>query len=196
MLLIIVILLFAFVFFYFSEFNTVRGKHGYQHRLYDNSDQVFYELDKKATILKDHLMQKYGCTDCKRPEIVTITNFNMFERTKQFIENYDSGNIHEISPKNLMSATSFTEGKSKLVMCLRDKETEQLHHINTITFVFLHELSHMMNDQFGHPMQFWQLFKVVLQNSVECGIYVPVDYKKNPVKYCGMQITQCPLYDL
>ena len=30
----------------------------------------------------------------------------------------------------------------------------------------------------------------------EIEIYKPVDYKKNPKKYCGMTITDNPYYDL
>ena len=30
----------------------------------------------------------------------------------------------------------------------------------------------------------------------ECGVYTPVDYKKKNQRYCGMNITDNPYYDL
>ena len=36
----------------------------------------------------------------------------------------------------------------------------------------------------------------LLKNAVKIGIYEPVDYKKKPKNYCGMNITDNPYYDL
>jgi hypothetical protein len=48
----------------------------------------------------------------------------------------------------------------------------------------------------GHKQEFWQNFKFVLENAKAAGIYHPVDYKKNPKEYCGMEINDNPYYDL
>lgn len=80
-----------------------------------------------------------------------------------------------------------------MVFCLRHKNGK-LHDINTIMFVVLHEITHMLNDRWGHEVYFWQLFRVVLTDAVECGIYVPIDYSIAPQKYCGMTITQNPYF--
>ena len=67
---------------------------------------------------------------------------------------------------------------------------------NTLTFVAIHELSHVMTESVGHKKEFWENFKFLLKNAVNMGIYKPVDYKKNPQPYCGMDITDNPYYDL
>lgn len=123
------------------------------------------------------------------------------ERVQQLIHNYDAKDIHEISPLNKDGSTSYTENKKTLILCLRRKKPDAngdhpLHDINTMMFVVLHELTHMMNDEWGHPYEFWVLFKFVLENAVEAGIYTPVDYKRRPIVYCGMDITYNPLFDL
>ena len=203
-LLIIVLLL---VFLYYSEFNTKKVKfQGTDYNVHvtsdDSSAKVLAEMEKRVEVLKKHLLEKYGCEGCgemfgknfigggKRNFIA-----DMHARTEQLVANYDPNNIYEISPNNLMGNTSFTQNKSKLIMCLRSKETGKVHDINTLMFVNLHELTHMMNDEWGHELQFWQLFKIVLENAVECGIYKPVDYSKTPQRYCGMDIIQSPLYE-
>jgi hypothetical protein len=122
------------------------------------------------------------------------------ERVTQLIKNYDTEKIYEISPLNKEGNTSYTENKSRLVLCLRKKEKDErgqyaLHDINTIMFVVLHELSHMMNDKWGHPEGFWVLFKFVLLNAVESGVYSPINYSLYPIKYCGLLLTYNPVYD-
>ena len=48
----------------------------------------------------------------------------------------------------------------------------------------------------GHTDEFWQNFKFLLEHAVELKLYTPVDYKKEPENYCGMDITDNPYYDL
>jgi hypothetical protein len=122
------------------------------------------------------------------------------ERVTQLLKNYDTDKIYEISPLNKEGNTSYTENKARLVLCLRKKEANEkgeheLHDINTIMFVVLHELSHMMNNEWGHPDGFWVLFKFVLLNAVEAGVYSPVDYSIHPIKYCGLLLTYNPMFD-
>ena len=76
------------------------------------------------------------------------------------------------------------------------KEGNKLIDIETLTFVALHELSHVMTLSVGHKQEFWQNFKFVLENAKAAGIYHPVDYKKQPKEYCGMKINDNPYYDL
>jgi hypothetical protein len=134
------------------------------------------------------------------PYLLNDMNY-LAERVVQLKSRYKVDRISEISPLNPSGSTSYTENKGeKLVLCLRNKEPNaqgkyEFHDINLIMFVVLHELTHVMNDRWGHKMQFWQLFKFVLKNAVECGIYKPVDYRRDPARYCGMDITYNPYYD-
>lgn len=122
------------------------------------------------------------------------------ERVDQLINHYNPKQIYEISPLNQSGVTSYTQDKQTLILCLRKKEKNaqgenELHDINTIMFVVIHELAHMMNNLWGHKMDFWILFKFMLMNSVECGIYQPVDYHKKPINYCGLVLSYNPLFD-
>jgi predicted metal-dependent hydrolase len=76
------------------------------------------------------------------------------------------------------------------------KKSKKLIDINTLTFVALHELSHIMTESIGHKQEFWQNFKYLLENAKEAGIYDPIDYKNNPKEYCGMTINDSPYYNL
>ena len=78
----------------------------------------------------------------------------------------------------------------------KTKNSTKLIDLNTLTFVAIHELAHIMTTSIGHKQEFWQNFKYMLQNAKEAGIYDPIDYKKNPQQYCGMDINDNPYYDL
>jgi predicted metal-dependent hydrolase len=78
----------------------------------------------------------------------------------------------------------------------KKKNEDKLIDMNTLTFVAIHELSHVMTKSIGHKQEFWENFKFLLENAKHANIYEPVDYKKSPKEYCGMTISDNPSYDL
>ncbi len=109
---------------------------------------------------------------------------------------FNKNNIVETLPTSELTAYSENKGQ-KIAFCLNKKKTgTKLIDINTLTFVALHELSHIMTTSIGHTDEFWNNFKFLIENAKEINIYTPVDYKKNPENYCGLEITDNPYYDL
>jgi hypothetical protein len=122
------------------------------------------------------------------------------ERVEQLMRNYSSDRIYEISPLNSAGVTSYAEDKKTLILCLRKKEPNtrgeyELHDVDLLVFVLLHELSHMACACWQHPTQFWELFKFMLMNASEAGIYTPVDFNKYPTTYCGLRLSYNPVFD-
>jgi WLM domain len=94
------------------------------------------------------------------------------------------------------SDTSYSENKGqRIVVCLRDKTKPPypLVEINTVMFVMLHEMSHLMTETIGHTPEFWENFRRILHDAVKIGIYTPVNYSRQPTPYCGMIISDSPL---
>ena len=117
-------------------------------------------------------------------------------RTVRLVEGFNPKKISETLPTSELTAFSENKGE-KIAFCLNTtKEGNKLIDINTLTFVALHELSHIMTVSIGHKQEFWQNFKFLLQNAKIAGIYDPINYKKNPKQYCGMNINDNPYYDL
>ena len=96
--------------------------------------------------------------------------------------------------------TAFSENKcEKIAMCLnknKNKGEDELIDIDTLTFVALHELAHIMTYSIGHKQEFWENFKFLLQNAKESHIYTPRDYRTQPTVYCGMTLNDNPYFDL
>jgi WLM domain len=118
------------------------------------------------------------------------------QRTIRLVKGFNPKRISETLPTSELTAFSENKGE-KIAFCLNTtKNGNKLIDINTLTFVALHELSHIMTESIGHKQEFWSNFKYLLENAKEAGIYNPIDYKKYPQEYCGMKINDNPYYDL
>jgi len=118
-------------------------------------------------------------------------------RTQRLVDGFNPRRISETLPTSELTAYSENKGE-KIAFCLnKDKQdVDNLIDINTLTFVALHELSHIFTVSIGHKQEFWENFKFILDNAKKAGIYQPIDYKKSPKEYCGMTINDNPYYDL
>ena len=193
-----------------------------EHEDKKSAAKMLMEINKRTQKLIKHLEKKYESNNFrvsmdpnKNNHIDIVETSDIYanmainsvkqteyiqERIKQLINKYDPDRIYEISPLNPSGLTSYTQDKKTLIFCLRKKQKNkngenELHDLNTIMFVVLHELTHMMNNTWGHKPDFWVLFKFMLVNAVEAKIYTPVDYSKYPIIYCGLALTYNPYYD-
>ena len=149
-----------------------------------NKIQLVADLLAKVThklkVLVKHLKNKYPDRD----------------NVKRLHTGFKPKKIYEILPTSKYTAYSENKGE-KLAFCTTTKKDGQkMIDENTLTFVAIHELGHVMTESIGHKKEFWENFKFLLKNAVTMGLYKPVDYKKKPKDYCGMTITDNPYYDL
>ena len=118
------------------------------------------------------------------------------ENVKRLKKGYNPKKIMETLPTSEYTAYSQNKGE-KMAFCLNtEKEGNQLIDPNTLTFVAIHELSHIATKSIGHKDEFWNNFKFLLTEANKIGIYKLVDYNKKPARYCGTDITDNPYYDL
>jgi hypothetical protein len=90
--------------------------------------------------------------------------------------------------------TSYTLNKGdEIHMCLRQHDKElNLIDDNTLVFVALHELAHVMTISIGHTEEFWSNFKFLLNYAMKKGYYKYYPYHLKPKNYCGIKITSSP----
>lgn len=132
---------------------------------------------------------------CKELVAYCGKKFPENEDVQRLVQKFNPTKISETLPTSEYTAYSENKGE-KLAFCLnKEKDGTQLIDENTLTFVAIHELSHIMTLSEGHKREFWQNFKFLLEQAKAANIYNPVDYKKNPESYCGMEITDNPYYD-
>ena len=108
-------------------------------------------------------------------------------------ERFNADNISESGKSNQYTSYSVNKGE-KIVFCIRQKdEAESLVDENSITFVSIHELAHIMTTSVGHTPEFWDNFKRLLKEAIANDLYVKEDYSKNPKAYCGITISDNPI---
>ena len=118
------------------------------------------------------------------------------ENVKRLVKNFNPKRVVETLPNSTYTAYSENKGE-KIAFCLEEKKGEnKLIDLNTLTFVAIHEIAHTMTKSIGHKPEFWENFKFLLENAVKIKVYTPIDYNKQHVSYCGMDITDNPLYDM
>lgn len=149
---------------------------------------ILGELNNFNVKLLRHLRNKY---------IDTNTNNRYAEHaTLLMLRNYNPDNLVENISKG-EDDTSYVENKGKLMaLCLRDKN--QVHALEVLKFVNLHEMSHLAMDRTDneHLTDFWACFKWLITEATEIG-YQPPNLEKNPFNYCGMSapVSYNPYYD-
>lgn len=109
--------------------------------------------------------------------------------------NYNDGILQENFPSGKKNTSYVINKGDEVRICLRDVKSGDIHDFNTLVFVNLHELAHMLDKNYGHNASFWRCFKFILCEAIKLGIYKPVDYKKYPTSYCGIKITSNPYFD-
>jgi hypothetical protein len=165
---------------YYSNIETIVSKidnRNYDVQIKDDSAaaaDLIAQVREKLILLVNHMYK----TSPSNPKVIRLKkNFNP-DVLKEGIDN--------------PSYTSYTVNKGEeIILCLRTDG--KLVDINVLTFVCIHELSHIGNETVGHDTPFWDFFKELLIEAINIGVYIKYDYKKMPVKYCGMMITDSPL---
>ena len=131
---------------------------------------------------------------CKALVVYLKEKHSNDDDVKRLIDGFNPKKISETLPTSELTAYSENKGE-KIAFCLNKKKNgTRLIDINTLTFVAIHELSHIMTKSIGHKQEFWQNFKFLLQQAKAAGLYKPVDYEKKPESYCGMTITDSPYF--
>lgn len=177
-------------------------------KIYSESDAynlkcIISDVDGKRYCVRERLKMELAANllasvtqKLKDLVIYCAKNFPDNEKVQRMVQKFNPTKISETLPTSEYTAYSENKGE-KLAFCLnKEKNGSKLIDINTLTFVAIHELAHIMTISEGHKQEFWQNFKFLLEQAKAANIYDPVNYKKNPESYCGMDITDNPYYDL
>jgi hypothetical protein len=176
-------LIFAFLIYqyhYYSNIETIVSK--VDNRNYDvqiksdaqDAADLIAKVREKLILLVDHMYKTFPNDD----------------KVKQLKKNFNPDVIKEGIDNP--SYTSYTINKGQeIILCLRTNG--KLVDLNVLTFVCIHELSHIGNETVGHDDDFWQFFKELLTEAINIGVYTKYDYRSNPIDYCNIKITSSPM---
>ena len=152
--------------------------------------------DRKKLQIAADLLAKVT-EKCKKLVDYVYEKYPEKENVKRLHDGFNPKKVMEILPTSSYTAYSENKGE-KIAFCLNKEkkgDADDLIDEHTLTFVAIHELSHIATKSIGHKSEFWENFKFLLEQAKESGIHDPIDYKKNHKNYCGMSIKDNPYYD-
>jgi hypothetical protein len=167
--------------------NVTSSVDGQSYKVRDMPDKqaaadMMARVRMKMNKLKLHVETSYP----DKPQVIQLS--------KNFEAN--PGRFYEATPE--AEHTSYSVNKGEAVhFCLRQREggDESLVQEDVITFVAIHEMGHMITASIGHGPDFWNNFAWLLKEAEAVKIYTHRDFRAHPVSYCGMKITDQPVYD-
>lgn len=142
--------------------------------------------------IRENLVKLVDYTSNEKNFKDNIEEYNEYKSALQRMKNnFREDNISESSPNNNYTSYSINKGE-KIVFCIRSKKTGELVDLNTMMFVAIHEMGHLMSESVGHTQEFWKNMKYLLHRGEEINIYKHIDYSEDSVEYCGTMITDTP----
>ena len=122
-----------------------------------------------------------------------VNNIEMFTSNKNYIDllrqNFTRSRTKIYETDFNSSYTSYAVNKGEeLAFCIRCKPSGKLHDINLLMYVAVHEMAHTACPENGHTPLFNDIFRFMLEEAVNIGLYKYDDYSRHPVVYCGMKL--------
>jgi hypothetical protein len=188
-IIILILILFLIVYIFYNNTYYKDNLIGEKSNL-DNEEYLVRNVEDKSKAANTLAAIK---VNIKKLVLHLKNNISKHEQEKEYINNL----VKRTTNVNIMETpadeknTSYTINKGeKIVICLRSKFLNEIHDINTIMYVVIHELAHVACPEYGHTPLFKKIFIFLLKESNKINIYTPVDYRKKPQDYCGMTINE------
>ena len=118
------------------------------------------------------------------------------EATLILLDRYNPDVLFENNPVGTTNTSYVANKGSSIAFCLREKKSgnNNLHDWPLVQFVALHEISHIISEEYGHEAGFWNNFKFMENEAVDAGLYDPIDFNNSPQSYCGVNIEYSPYW--
>lgn len=185
----ILLIILLFIFFYVNFLRKSLNLDLVKSNTNNNTEYYVRKLPDKQ-----QAADKFGTLSLNLQKLVDYCNEKEDKKNeiKRLKKKFNSNIITENIPGSRYVAYSVNKG-DELSICIRDKKTDEFIDDNTIIFVAIHELAHIMTKESGHPPIFWDNMKYLLERAIEINIYTYQNYSENSVDYCGQIINSSPL---
>jgi hypothetical protein len=166
-----------------ADINIMKGIDGNNYYVRSNNDK-----DKAVDILCE-LRQKI-----KKLIIFIEENNSNDEEYKIYKENINliKNKIDDVKFKETPKASNYTSYSvnkgEELFLCIRSKKTNEIHSINDLLYVAIHEIAHIGCPEIGHTNLFFKINLYLLKKAVEFNLYKYDNYNNNPREYCGINL--------
>lgn len=184
-ILLIVLMLVTFIFFFLNKNEVI-----YTRSEFDNNDYLVINDSERANAANLLSQITYRLFKLKDFLYYNISNYPKYSPyIKKLVKNLDRQRTKIYEADINSNSTSYSVNKGEeLVFCLRSKRNKQMHNINLLMYVAIHEISHIACPEIGHTPLFKNIFSFLTNIAIEIGLYKLHDYSLDPVEYCGMTL--------
>jgi len=180
---IIVVIIYLFLFHNKKNVVLIEGRDKNKYLVYND-----IKKNDSALLLGDVVNNMFKLRDYLYDNIDKYPEFNQY--IKQLYKNLhkDRSLIYENDPSSKLTSFSINKGE-EIAFCLRSKKSNDLHQLNLIMYVALHEMAHIACPEIGHGDLFKKIFKFLTEIAIELKLYKLDNYEANPIEYCGMMLS-------
>lgn len=169
---------------------------------YQNNDVIYVrsDIDNEYYLVRD-LNDKQQASNMLakiKQNIIIISDYLFSNKNKyieyqpyitQLHEKIKNVIVMESSKDSVYTSYSVNKGE-QIVFCLRSRKIKnQLHKLNLLMYVVLHEISHVACPEYGHTNLFKKIFSFITSVAIDIGLYKKIDFVRDPTEYCGLTIT-------
>jgi len=179
------IIIFIYIFLFHNKSNVVYVETATGAKYLVNDDE---NKDTSAKLLSTIVENLFKLKNYLYKNIDNYPEYT--EYIKQLNNNLSESRtlIYETDPKSDLTSFSVNKGE-ELSFCLKSKKTGEIHEINLLMYVAIHELAHIACPETGHGNLFKKIFHFLTLEAIKLKLYIQVDYTSNPVEYCGMVLS-------
>lgn len=179
-------IVFVFIFIHSSEVSfqeSFNGEH-YLVRNLDDKDKaadLLYSIKTKLKKLIDYVEKDCSVNDTERTKFISQYNKTILNKFNYIL-------FRESTDNSKFTSYSINKGE-EIVFCLRSMPDNNLHDINELMYVAIHEIAHVGCPEIGHTNLFKKINLELLKYAIECNVYNYKNYNAVPEHYCGIQLS-------
>jgi len=179
----IIIIIYLFLFHNKKNVILIEGRDKNKYLVYND-----IKKNDSALLLSDVINNMFKLRDYLYININKYPDFEKYIKQLYYNLNRDRSLIYENDPNSKLTSFSVNKGE-EIAFCLRSKKNNELHQLNLIMYVALHEMAHIACPEIGHGELFKKIFKFLTEIAIELKLYNLDNYEDNPVEYCGMMLS-------
>lgn len=181
-ILIAMLIIFIYIFLFFN-----RNKVVYMESISGDKMLIYADPMKKekANLLAAIKTNMYALRDYMYRNINKFPDYTDYIKQLNMNLDEDKTIIYETDPDTNLTSYSVNKGE-ELSFCLKSKKTGQVHDLNLLMYVAIHEMAHIACPEIGHGELFKKIFRKLIEEAINIEIYTKVDYTNHPIEYCGM----------
>lgn len=175
------------------------------YKYFNESEVTYVEFFDKNKIRKKYLVRNKPDKDKAVSTLfkIEISLIRLIERLfqdiheiekdgmKEYVDRLkgvmDNVKIQESSADSKYTSYSVNKGEL-LVFCIRSKNTSEIHDVNDLLYVAIHELAHIACPEVGHTPLFFEINKYLVNKAIGYNIYNYINYSIDKRDYCGMEL--------